>query len=124
MKGLKDLRILDTQYFVDGKFVGNVVPKSGKVVFCKIKCDYITSMGNSTIDWIYGEGKAELHEDDTFDYNKGKDIAFARAIKDVIIQVENIEIKLFDMICNRIQLTGNIFDKYDDKLITLGAKKS
>lgn len=124
MKGLKDLKILNTQYFVDGKQVTGDAPNKGKVVFCKIKCQYTNSIGDTWHHPIFeGKGKAELHEDDAFDYNKGKDIAFARAIKDVLVQADSHELALNYKIVNRRDLIYDLYIKYDNKLIDLGAKR-
>ena len=101
MKGCKNFYIDERQIFLDGKAItisqGEDKPTKGKVIICKLKWSL-----NSADEWFNGTsfGRAEVHDDDLFDFDKGCDIAYERAKRDAIIQGMRIVNKQSDKLCD------------------------
>lgn len=125
MKNLgKSFRIKNQQFFVDGKAFkkDENFPQNGKVVFCKIYADYKDSIGRM---WeIDADSKAVCHDDDSFNYEQGRDIAYARAKRDAINEAFKIEDEISKISCDRFKRLWDAYDYCNFELEAMGAKKS
>lgn len=122
MKGFKEAKIIDYRIWVDGKEIKDKkdVPEKGKVVFCKMWGEM--QVNDSWYDFT-STGRANCSEDDEFDYEQGRDIAFARAKKDFILKCMEKLNKLSEKICDHYEKAGNVLDYANYELMAMGAKK-
>lgn len=122
MKGCKNFYIDGRQIFLDGKAIpqGGDKPTKGKVIICKLAWSL-----DSHNQWFNGMeiGRAEVHDDDNFDFDKGCDIAYERAKRAAITKCMQIVDKQCGRLCELYNELGDVKDYCNYILTALEARR-
>lgn len=122
MKGFGETKIIDQRIWVDGKEIKSKkdIPQTGKVIYCKIEGEMLCDER-----WFVStaSGKAVCGKDDAFDWEHGRDIAFARAKKGLILKCMEQLNKISGNVCDSYYRATNALEYTNYELMAMGAKK-
>lgn len=122
MKGFGETKIINQRIWVDGKEIKSKkdIPQTGKVIYCKIEGEMLCEER-----WFASSasGKAVCSKDDVFDWERGRDIAFARAKKGFILRCMEQLNKMSGNVCDSYYRATNALEYTNYELMAMGAKK-
>lgn len=122
MKGYKEAKIVSYRIWVDGNEIKSKknIPETGKVVFCKMFGEII--INDNWYEFVT-TGRAVCGEEDEFNFQQGRDIAFIRAKKAFILKCLQLLDKLSQKTVIDYYRMENVLDYANYELMALGAKK-